>query len=159
MDRRSFLHQSGTAAAGLILTNNALQGAPLQKTRVALVGTGSRGLGMWGRPVIKEFSDKIEFVGLCDINPGRVETGRKFLGLNCPVFTDFDQMMKTTKPDKLLVMSVDGVHHEHIVKGLQYGADVITEKPMTIDEKKCQAIIDAEKKTGKKVTVTFNYRY
>ena len=39
------------------------------------------------------------------------------------------------------------------------GADIITEKPMTIDEQKCQAILDAEKKTGKKVTVTFNYRY
>ena len=39
------------------------------------------------------------------------------------------------------------------------GANVITEKPMTTDESKCQAIIDAEKRTGKKVTVTMNYRY
>ena len=30
---------------------------------------------------------------------------------------------------------------------------------MTIDEKKVQAILDAEKRTGKKVRVTFNYRY
>ena len=32
-------------------------------------------------------------------------------------------------------------------------------KPLTIDEYKCQAILDAEKKTGKKIKVTFNYRY
>jgi len=159
MDRRRFLHQTGTAAAGMVFANNALQAAPFKKTRIAMVGTGVRGLGMWGKPVINEFGNQVEFVGLCDINPGRVETGRKYLGLSCPVFTDFDEMMKTTKPEKLLVMSVDGVHHEHIVKGLEYGADVITEKPMTIDEKKCQAILDAEKKSGKKVTVTFNYRY
>jgi predicted dehydrogenase len=30
---------------------------------------------------------------------------------------------------------------------------------MTTDETKCQAILDAEKRTGRKVTVTFNYRY
>jgi predicted dehydrogenase len=36
---------------------------------------------------------------------------------------------------------------------------VISEKPMTTDEVKCQAILDAQKRTGKKLTVTFNYRY
>ena len=53
------------------------------------MGTGSRGIGMWGRPVIREFADQVEFVGLCDINPARVEYARKTLGLSCPVFTDF----------------------------------------------------------------------
>lgn len=114
---------------------------------------------MWGRPVIKEFGHLVEFVGLCDINPGRVEYARKTLGLSCPTYTDFDKMMKETRPDRLLVMTVDGTHHEFIIKGMEYGADIITEKPMTIDEEKCQAILDAEKRTGKKVIVTFNYRY
>jgi len=160
MHRRDFLQQSGTAAAGLVISSSALSNiVPAKKTTIAMVGTGVRGLGMWGSPVIKEFSDTLEFVGLCDINPGRVETGKKILGLSCPTFTDFDKMMKETKPEKLLVMTVDGVHHEYIIKGMEYGADVISEKPMTIDEQKCQAILDAEKKTGKKVTVTFNYRY
>ncbi|MGB3618648.1 MAG: Gfo/Idh/MocA family oxidoreductase, partial [Catalinimonas sp.] len=31
--------------------------------------------------------------------------------------------------------------------------------PMTTDEAKCQQILDAERRTGRKVTVTFNYRY
>jgi predicted dehydrogenase len=42
---------------------------------------------------------------------------------------------------------------------MEYGADILTEKPMTIDKEKCQSILDAEKRTGKKITVTFNYRY
>jgi predicted dehydrogenase len=114
---------------------------------------------MWGKPVVKDYSDILEFVGLCDINPGRLETAKKKIGVTCPTFTDFDEMMKKTKPDTLLVMTVDDVHDVYIVKGLEYGANVITEKPMTIDEKKCQGIIDAEQRTGKKVTVTHNYRY
>lgn len=163
MHRRNFLQQSGSLIAGSLIAESVLANtsltAPFAKKRIAMVGTGVRGIGMWGKPVIKEFADQIEFVGLCDINPGRVETAKKAMGLACPTFTDFDKMMKETKPDQLLVMTVDGTHHEFIIKGMEYGADIITEKPMTIDEQKCQAILDAEKKTGKKVTVTFNYRY
>lgn len=124
-----------------------------------MVGTGHRGTSMWGSSIIKEHGDKIEFVGLCDINPGRVETARKMLGLSCPTYTDFDKMMKETKPEKLIVTTVDGTHHEFIIKGMEYGADIITEKPMTTDEHKCQSVLDAETKTGKKIAVTFNYRY
>jgi predicted dehydrogenase len=51
------------------------------------------------------------------------------------------------------------LHDKFIIRGMELGADIITEKPMTTDEGKCQAILDAEKRTGKKVTVTFNYRY
>lgn len=163
MHRRNFLQQSGSLIAGSLIAESVLANenltAPFAKKRIAMVGTGVRGIGMWGKPVIREFADQVEFVGLCDINPGRVETARKALGLSCPTYTDFDKMMKELKPDKLLVMTVDGTHHEFIIKGMEYGADIITEKPMTIDEQKCQAILDAEQKTGKKVTVTFNYRY
>ena len=163
MHRRNFLQQSGSLLAGTLLADSILgQTSTLHmpaRKRIALVGTGVRGLGMWGRPVVRDFKDSIQFVGLCDINPGRVETGKQSLGVDCPTFTDIDKMLKETKPELLLVMSVDGVHHEHIIKGLESGADVVTEKPMTIDEKKVQAIIDAEKRTGKKVRVTFNYRY
>ena len=163
MDRRNFLQNTGSLVLGTMAANSLLANSPLinpqAKKRLAMVGTGVRGIGMWGRPVIRDFANEFEFVGLCDINPGRVETAKKMLNLNVPVFIDLDKMLTEVKPDKLLVMSVDGVHHEHIVKGLLAGVDVITEKPMTIDEQKCQAILDAEKKSGKKVTVTFNYRY
>ena len=124
-----------------------------------MVGTGDRGNGMWGLPVLKEFPEFVEFVGLCDINRGRAETSRRNSGISCPVYTDFDLMMKEVKPDRLIVTSVDGTHHTYTIKGMEAGADIISEKPMTTDEEKCQAILDAEKRTGKKVIVTFNYRY
>ena len=68
-------------------------------------------------------------------------------------------MMVKTKPDIVIVTTVDATHDEFIVKGMEMGADVITEKPMTTDEVKCQRILDAERRTGKKLRVTFNYRY
>ena len=160
MHRRNFILQSGGAVAATLLTDSVFgQGSFPKKQRVAMVGTGDRGTSMWGTPVINEFKDQVEFVGLCDINPGRVETAKKFLGLSCPVYTDFDKMMTELKPDRLIVTTVDGTHHEFIIKGMEYGADIITEKPMTTDEHKCQDILDAEKRTGRKIAVTFNYRY
>lgn len=114
---------------------------------------------MWGTPVVQEFGDIVEFVGLCDKNIGRAKTAQKLMNVTCPVFTDFEQMMRETKPDLLIVTTVDATHDQFIIKGMEMGADIITEKPMTTDETKCRAILEAEKRTGKKVTVTFNYRY
>ena len=158
LTRRAFLQTTGVAVAGAVLAG-PLAAASSPKTRLAMVGTGSRGAGMWGRDVLKAYGDIVEFVGLCDLNPGRVATVKQGLGLGCPTFTDFEKMMREVKPDTLIVTTVDATHHEFIIKGMEMGANIITEKPMTTDEQKCQAILEAERRTGKKVTVTFNYRY
>ncbi|WP_207421058.1 Gfo/Idh/MocA family protein [Desertivirga brevis] len=160
MERRKFLQQTGTVLAGTLLTNNLLADTlELKKKKVAMVGTGHRGTGMWGSEVLKEHSNVIEFVGLCDKNPGRVQTAKKLMNVNCKTYTDLDKMLKEQKPEILIVTTVDNTHDEMIIKGLEAGCDIVTEKPMTTDETKCQAIIDAEARTGKKVHVTFNYRY
>lgn len=129
------------------------------RRRVALVGTGIRGISMWGKSLVKEYPGEVEFVGLCDTNPGRLAFAKEYMKVDCPTFTDFGEMMDQVKPEVLIVTTVDSTHHEFIIKGMEMGADIITEKPMTTDEEKCQAIIDAEKRTGKQVRVTFNYRY
>jgi predicted dehydrogenase len=162
MKRRNFIKTSGAAVAGSMILNPAnatIFGLNEKKQRLALVGTGIRGTTFWGSNIMQNFGDIVEFVGLCDINPGRVETGKIHIGADCPTFTNFDEMMQKTKPDKLIVTTVDATHHQFIIKGLEYGADVITEKPLTTDEVKCQAILDAERKYNKKVIVGFNYRY
>jgi predicted dehydrogenase len=164
LNRRQFIATTGVAATGALLMGSmpSAAGTLLSKSgkmRLAMVGTGHRGTGMWGKDVFENYSNYVEFVGLCDINPGRLEAGKKLIGTSCPTFTDFEKMMKETKPDVLMVCTVDATHDQFIIKGMEMGADIITEKPMTTDEFKAQAIIDAEKRTGKKVTVTFNYRY
>ncbi|MDR1527734.1 MAG: Gfo/Idh/MocA family oxidoreductase [Dysgonamonadaceae bacterium] len=168
MSRRRFLATTGALAGTALLTSTPAAHAESfanqvkntgNKLRLAMVGTGHRGTGMWGKELLREYSDRMEFVGLCDINPGRLETGKRLIGADCPTFTDFEKMMKETKPDVLIVTTVDNTHDEFIVKGMEMGADIITEKPMTTDEKKIQRILDAEERTSKTCRVTFNYRY
>jgi predicted dehydrogenase len=164
MNRREFLLKTGAtlAVAGLSQSNvfSAEQAAkPAKKKKLAMIGTSGRGITMWGKKVLEQFPGEVEFVGLSDPNPGRMEFAAKYMGTSCPLFTDFDAMMSQTKPDTLIVTTVDAYHDQYIVKGMEMGSDIITEKPMTIDEVKCQSILDAQRRTKKNCVVTFNYRY
>ncbi len=161
--RKDFLKSATGAMAGGMFARPmgafADKFSSAQKRKVALVGTGIRGITFWGRTVRERYGDIAEFVGLCDINPGRLEYGKEYIGADCPTFTDFDEMMDETEPEMLIVTTVDATHHQFIIKGLERNIDVLTEKPMTTDEIKCQAILDAEKKSDGELIVGFNYRY
>lgn len=162
INRRAFLKTTGAGLAAILSEPavGVLAGqAGLKKTRLAVIGTGVRAIDMWGKDVLRDYSDKVEFVGLCDPNQGRVEFAKEYIGAACPTYTDFDKMLAEVKPDKVIVTTVDAYHNIYIVKAMQAGCDVITEKPMTTDEFKCKEILDAEKKTGRKCIVGFNYRY
>src|SRR5690606_11708096 len=104
--RRKFLKDSSLLATSAFLMPLINLAAQKGKLRVAMVGTGGRGIGMWGTSVQAEYNDILEFVGLCDINPGRVAYAKQKMKVSCPVFTDFDQMIKETKPDTLIVTKI-----------------------------------------------------
>lgn len=161
ISRRKFLGTIGTTLAGLAVTSpaHALQVFHSSKTRIAIIGTGVRGLGMWGQELLGAQGDWVELVGLCDINPLRLAVGQKFLNINAPIFTDFEKMIQQTRPERIIVASVDATHALPIIRGMELGCDVISEKPMCTDEKQCQSIIRAEKETGRKLVVAFTYRF
>ena len=153
--RRAFIAAGGAALAATATPFISLQAAPQPRLRMAIVGTGNRGSLTWGQDVVKGYSDVVEIVGLCDINRKRVEAAKKLIGISAPTFVDFDRMIQETRPDTVMVTTVDGTHYRYIVRGLELGADVMTEKPLCTDEQQCQAILDAQKKSSKRVTVTF----
>ncbi|MCY4780306.1 Gfo/Idh/MocA family oxidoreductase [Sphingobacterium sp. UT-1RO-CII-1] len=158
-DRRSFLFNLSMLAGGLAVTS-PLKGFDLNnRLRVVLVGTGVRGITFWGKRLVDQYASKLQFVGLCDHNKGRLQYAKEYMGVDCPLYTDFDEMMRANKVDLVIVCTKDSTHHEFIIKGLNYGCDVLTEKPLTTDEEKCQQIIDAEKKSDRRLIVGFNYRW
>ncbi|ULC59022.1 Gfo/Idh/MocA family oxidoreductase [Flaviramulus sp. BrNp1-15] len=160
--RRDFVKKTGVTIAGSMIVYPVfadILNSTTKKKKVALVGTGIRGISFFGKFLNDEYSDVIEFVGLCDINPGRVAYAKKHIGVNCPTYTNFDEMLQKADIDILMVTTVDSTHDEFIIKGLEKGIDVVTEKPMTTDEVKCQNIIDAQRKSKGKLIMAFNYRY
>ncbi len=134
-------------------------------TRYALVGTGGRGM-MYVNAICNTYRAYAELVGLCDLSATRMgvynETiGEEYDRVPVPTFhaDDFDRMVAETKPDTVIVTSMDSTHHQYIVRAMELGCDAISEKPMTTDADKAQAIVDAIARTGHKLRVTFNYRY
>jgi predicted dehydrogenase len=159
MTRRDFISTAALAASAASLNAKPASAQGGNRLKIATVGTGSRGTSTWGIPVAKNYSDVTQFVGLCDINAKRVKASQAMIGIDVPTFTDFDQMVKQTKPDAVIVTTIDGTHYRYINRAMELGCDAISEKPMCTDEHQCQSILDTQKRTGKKVSVTFNARH
>ncbi len=137
----------------------------MAKKRYAQVGLGGRAR-MYYNAIAKTFSETSELVALCDINQTRLNYANEILEgelgyKKLPTYgaDEFEKMILETKPDVVIVTSIDRTHHRYIIKAMEMGCDVVSEKPMTVDEVKCQEIIDCIERTGKSLRVTFNYRY
>ncbi len=161
MTRRDFMFKGGGAAvAGAVLMSSvpAFAAQSCTKRRIGLVGTGGRGM-FWCSELMKNYADVVDLVGLCDYNGKRVAAAKDLLKTTAPTFTDFDAMVRETKPDAILVTTMDAIHVRHILRGLELGCDVISEKPLCTDEKQCRAILKAAAKSPKKIIVTHNARH
>ncbi|KAJ5334571.1 hypothetical protein N7452_006974 [Penicillium brevicompactum] len=134
------------------------------KKRYALIGTGGRA-GLFYTSISRDFAETSVLVAICDTNQTRLDYAKSKIDSltdgQIPTYLakDFDVMIQETKPDEVIVTTIDRTHHIYIVRALELGCNVITEKPMTIDVPQCNEIFSAVERTNKRVRVTFNYRY
>lgn len=137
----------------------------MEKKKYVQIGIGGRARFFY-ESLAETYRDTSDLLAFCDVNRTRMEYANDILvnKLNYhPVkmygVEDFEKMIEENKPDVVIVTTIDRTHHRYIIKAMELGCDVISEKPMTVDEKKCNEILDAIERTGKKLRVTFNYRY
>jgi predicted dehydrogenase len=134
------------------------------RRRFALIGAGSRA-EMFVRAITGRHAGRAELVAMADVNPARIRAHNGWLTAAghraVPAYAadDVAAMLKRERVDELLVTSVDRTHAGHIVTALEAGSDVTTEKPMTTDAAGCRSILDAVARTGRRVSVAFNYRF
>ena len=134
------------------------------RKRYAIVGTGSRA-GMYVRATTETFVYRAQLVGMCDLSHTRMNWYNRQLQQNgaSPVPTyhaeDFDAMIAETRPDTVIVTTMDAWHHHYIVRAMEQGCDVLCEKPLTTTLEKLRTIYAAIDRTGRSLRVTFNYRY
>jgi predicted dehydrogenase len=133
--------------------------------KYAIVGVGSRSY-LYSEALLSTFKDRHRLVALCDLNAVRMETANKRFAARfgthaLPAYppSGFERMISENRVEAVIVTSMDRTHHDYIVRAMDAGCDVITEKPMTVDAEKAKAIFSAIKKTGRTLRVTFNYRY
>jgi len=95
--RRAFVKTAGVAALGASLFPDEVWAQRTAPRRYAIVGTGDRGSGMWGRDLAQRYAERLEFVGLCDVNPKRAAAARTYIGVDCPTFTSIDAMLDSAQ--------------------------------------------------------------
>jgi predicted dehydrogenase len=160
LTRRQFVALGGATLAGTLLgvTPLTLQAAPAAPRRLAILGTGIRGL-LWGKAIVKDYGAAVRLVGLGDINPQRAKAARRLMGVSAPVFSDLETMVRDAAPDLVLIATVDAAHSRDVVRGLELGCDILCEKPLCTDAAQMQAILQAQARSPRRVLVTHNARH
>ena len=142
----------------------------MAQERYGLIGTGSRA-GMYVRALsgtqlgAERVPDVAELVAWSDVNPGRldvyerevVEAGHPAPARYAP--DDLVRMIRDERIDRVIITTPDFTHADFVVRALHAGADVVVEKPLTIDAESVRRIGAAIAETGREVITTFNYRY
>jgi len=135
-----------------------------RRERYAIVGTGHRAQ-MYLDAMRGDHADVAELVAWSDTNPGRLDFYEKeFEAAGAPVPLRFtpDELERTIagqRIDRVIVTSPDFTHADLVSRSLLAGADVVVEKPITIDADGLRQIAAAIETSGRSVVTTFNYRY
>ncbi|MFF9773314.1 Gfo/Idh/MocA family protein [Streptomyces sp. NPDC013978] len=137
-----------------------------QPRRAAVVGLGARAR-MFTAALTGPFAERVELVGLCDLNTHRMAVHNSWIAADHPGRApvpaygadEFEEMLRRERVDLVVVCTVDRTHDHYIVRALEAGCDVVTEKPMTTDAERAHRILEARRRTGREVRVSFNYRY
>ena len=134
----------------------------VQRRRYAIVGTGSRA-GMYIGAITGDHADVAELVATVDVNPGRLDYYDEVIGERAhPVHyapDDLEKAIERERVDRVIVTSPDFTHARYVARALRAGADVVVEKPLTVNEEGSREIAEAVRETGRSVVMTFNYRY
>ena len=119
--------------------------------RVGLIGSGfiakQKHLPAW-----KKLGRKAQVVALCDPQVAQAEELARVHGIPV-VYGDFQKMLQAERLDAVDICSPPRTHAELAVRSLEAGAHALIEKPMAIGTQECDRIIDASRKSGRKVCV------
>ena len=129
----------------------------MKKFRIGIIGTG----GIANKHVnsYKQMED-VEVVAGADILPGKAKAIFERNELpNAKAFESAEEMLNAVELDGVSVCTYNSTHAECAILALKHGIPVLLEKPMTVTLDDAKKIVEAEKESGKFVTVGFQPRY
>jgi predicted dehydrogenase len=145
----------GQAAINEIF-NQPYQGPVL---RVAIMGLGS-----YGTRVAEAMKDckKAKLVGVISGTPSKIKDWQAKYNIpekNCYNYQNFDAIKDNPDIDAVYVITPNALHREQVIRVAKAGKHAISEKPMAINAKEGQDMIDACKKANVKLLVGYRMHF
>ena len=129
------------------------------KLRIGIIGCGGIANGKH-MPSLKKCSDIAEMVYFCDLKLNLAEEAAKRYGTpDAKVCTDYKELLADETIDVVHVCTPNRSHSFITVDALEAGKHVMCEKPMAINSEEAQKMLDAAKRTGKKLTIGYQNRH
>ncbi|WP_438445854.1 Gfo/Idh/MocA family protein [Gorillibacterium sp. sgz5001074] len=120
---------------------------------VAIIGFG--GMGSQHGRLIPTVED-MKLVGACDIDPKRQDAAA---GLGLKAYTDLQALLSDPEVDLVIIATPNHVHAEIAIAAMRAGKHVICEKPVTLNSRELQDILDVQQETGMHFVVGQNRRW
>jgi len=126
--------------------------------RVGIIGCGGIANGKH-MPSLKKLPN-VEMAAFCDIVPERAEEARKAYGApGAKVYADYKALVAGGGLDAVHVCTPNKSHAPITIASLEAGMHVMCEKPMAITTRDAQAMVDAARRTGKKLSIGYQNRF
>jgi predicted dehydrogenase len=122
------------------------------------------GLGSYGTRVAMAMQDckKAKLVGVISGTPSKIKDWQAKYNIpekNCYNYQNFDAIKDNPDIDAVYVITPNGLHREQVIRVAKAGKHAISEKPMAINAKEGQDMIDACKKANVKLLVGYRMHF
>ena len=117
----------------------------MAKEKLVVVGAGGI-FGAW-IPHIKR--EELDLAGIVDLNLDAAKKRVEQNELDCEVSTDLEEMIRRTKPDFVVDLTVPEAHCDVTCRALRAGCHVVGEKPMAASMAEGRRMVEASEETGK----------
>ncbi|RCX22557.1 putative dehydrogenase [Fontibacillus phaseoli] len=126
--------------------------------RIGIIGCGGIANGKH-LPSLSKL-DNVELVAFCDIVPERAEeAAAKYGAEGAAVYSDYRELLQDGSLDIVHVLTPNDAHAEISIASLEAGKHVMCEKPMAKTAADARRMVEAAKRTGKKLTIGYNNRF
>jgi len=128
-----------------------------EKVRIGIIGCGGIANGKH-LPALAKLGN-VEMVAFCDIKVGRAQQAAKQYGTpDAAVYEDYKKLLEDKTIDVVHVLTPNRAHSFITVDALEAGKHVMCEKPMAINSAEAKKMLEAAKRTGKKLTIGYQNR-
>ena len=126
---------------------------------IGIIGAGYRGIVSFGEEFQKR--ENCNVTALLDTNLTRAKVGGGRINPQNPpaVYAKIEEFLDHNPLDLVVITSPDNKHCEHIVRSLQGGKAVLSDKPMATNTKDAKTIAETVRQTGMIFDMGFNLRH